>query len=91
MQRLIFFEHSGVLLPPGSRSRQAAACSLSLPYGSNRAPSFDCSRTLRIIYSCYYLCPITYQSRCSIVVSIPACHAGDPGSIPGNGAFWFIL
>ena len=25
------------------------------------------------------------QSRCSIVVSIPACHAGDPGSIPGNG------
>ncbi|URD97262.1 hypothetical protein MUK42_36925, partial [Musa troglodytarum] len=21
----------------------------------------------------------------SIVVSIPACHAGDPGSIPGNG------
>ncbi|URD74719.1 hypothetical protein MUK42_34979, partial [Musa troglodytarum] len=25
--------------------------------------------------------------RCSIVVSIPACHAGDPGSIPGNGVF----
>ena len=24
--------------------------------------------------------------RCSIVVSIPACHAGDPGWIPGNGA-----
>ena len=24
--------------------------------------------------------------RCSIVVSIPACHAGDPRSIPGNGA-----
>ena len=24
--------------------------------------------------------------RCCIVVSIPACHAGDPGSIPGNGA-----
>jgi hypothetical protein len=24
------------------------------------------------------------------VVSIPACHAGDPGSIPGNGDF-FIL
>ena len=21
----------------------------------------------------------------SIVVSIPACHAGDPGSIPGRG------
>ena len=27
-------------------------------------------------------------SRCSIVVSIPACHAGDPGSIPGNGDFF---
>ncbi|URD80770.1 hypothetical protein MUK42_10666 [Musa troglodytarum] len=25
------------------------------------------------------------RGRCSIVVSIPACHAGDPGSIPGNG------
>lgn len=25
------------------------------------------------------------KGRCSIVVSIPACHAGDPGSIPGNG------
>ena len=25
--------------------------------------------------------------RCSTVVSIPACHAGDPGSIPGAGAF----
>ena len=24
--------------------------------------------------------------RCSIVVSIPACHAGDPGSMAGNGA-----
>jgi hypothetical protein len=23
--------------------------------------------------------------RCSIVASIPACHAGDPGSIPGGG------
>ena len=28
---------------------------------------------------------LSQQSRCSIVVSIPACHAGDPGSIPGNG------
>jgi hypothetical protein len=26
------------------------------------------------------------RQSCSIVVSIPACHAGDPGSIPGNGA-----
>ena len=25
------------------------------------------------------------QVRCSIVVSISACHADDPGSIPGGG------
>ena len=25
------------------------------------------------------------QIRCSIVVSISACHAEDPGSIPGRG------
>ena len=34
------------------------------------------------------------QIRLSIVVSIPACHAGDPGSIPGDGAsfsFFVIL
>ena len=29
--------------------------------------------------------------RCSIVVSIPACHAGDPGSIPGNGAPCLVI
>ena len=28
-----------------------------------------------------------WQIRCSIVVSISACHAEDPGSIPGGGAF----
>jgi hypothetical protein len=31
------------------------------------------------------------QSRCSIVVSIPACHAGDPGSIPGNGDIFLLF
>ena len=25
------------------------------------------------------------------MVSIPACHAGDPGSIPGNGDFFFFF
>ena len=29
--------------------------------------------------------------RCSIVVSIPACHAGDPGLIPGNGASFLAI
>ena len=28
--------------------------------------------------------------RGSIVVSIPACHAGDPGSIPRLGDFLFV-
>ena len=28
--------------------------------------------------------------RGSTVVSIPACHAGDPGSIPGLGAFFLF-
>ena len=30
----------------------------------------------------------THQCRDSIAVSIPACHAGDPGSIPGRGALF---
>ena len=36
---------------------------------------------------------IISTSRCSIVVSIPACHAGDPGSIPGNGVliWWNVF
>ena len=29
--------------------------------------------------------------RGSIVVSIPACHAGNPGSIPGLGAFFSLF
>ena len=31
------------------------------------------------------------QIRVSIVVSIPACHAGDPGSIPGHGAYFYFF
>ena len=43
---------------------------------------------LGLFYLCYmYLLYISYINvRGSIVVSIPACHAGDPGSIPGRGA-----
>ena len=32
-------------------------------------------------------CAYLWQIRCSIVVSIPACHAGEPGSIPGGGVY----
>jgi hypothetical protein len=31
-----------------------------------------------------------YKFRDSIVVSIPACHAGDRGSIPRLGVFFFL-
>ncbi len=33
------------------------------------------------------------QIRDSIVASIPACHAGDRGSIPRRGVFlaWFVV
>lgn len=34
---------------------------------------------------------VKHQSRCSIVVSIPACHQGDPGSIPGNDVFSIFI
>ena len=34
-----------------------------------------------------YLSPAYMHIRCSIVVSISACHAEDPGSIAGGGAF----
>ena len=30
------------------------------------------------------------QFRCSIVVSISACHAEDPGSIPGGGVLQLV-
>ena len=36
-----------------------------------------------------YLAPARcYQIRCSIVVSISACHAEDLSSIPGGGDSW---
>jgi hypothetical protein len=37
-----------------------------------------------------YVVQVYEQIRDSIVVSIPACHAGDPGSIPGRGAFFLF-
>ena len=41
---------------------------------------------LRIYKYCDKNCG--HHIRVSIVVSIPACHAGDPGSIPGHGALF---
>ena len=46
------------------------------------------------MYVCMRVCVFVRWYGCvcfvilvSIVVSIPACHAGDPGSIPGREAF----
>ena len=45
------------------------------------------SSSLTFIYTVLALnCTI----RDSIVASIPACHAGDRGSIPRRGAFFFF-
>jgi hypothetical protein len=38
-----------------------------------------------------YFCPILYRILDSIVVSIPACHAGDRGSIPRRGELFVSL
>ena len=41
-------------------------------------------------FVCEMVCAMyTGRILVSIVVSIPACHAGDPGSIPGREAFVF--
>ena len=52
---------------------------------------WQCARKPILDVSVYRRAPIpkalpTPQIRCSIVVSISACHAEDPGSIPGGGA-----
>ena len=37
-----------------------------------------------------FTCDFSYQFRDSIVASIPACHAGDRGSIPRVGDIRFL-
>ena len=67
---------------------------ISLDVGTWEA--IECMQILKTYRKKYYLNKklngkYSQTSRCSIVVSIPACHAGDPGSIPGNGEFFVIL
>ena len=45
----------------------------------------DCSRVHVNAYQ--RVSHLECMIRCSIVVSISACHAEDPGSIPGGGVF----
>ena len=42
--------------------------------------ALDRPRSLHLVSTRFHV------GRCSITVSISACHAGDPGSIPGSGA-----
>ena len=68
----------------GSKPRSATFVSRSAVLGRHTfAPSLHSSSLLKILLSCLALC----QIRCSIVVSISACHAEDPGSISGGGVF----
>ncbi len=49
------------------------------------------SRVHNILNSMYIICEhLNNQFRDSIVASIPACHAGDRGSIPRRGAFFGV-
>ena len=54
------------------------------------ATAFSCLQHGVFLYEeKMYLPPATlYQILDSIVVSIPACHAGDRGSIPRRGDFF---
>ena len=59
---------------------------------------FECVEDDGVFGFCVWLLVVAFESSVkweegcglafldSIVVSIPACHAGDPGSIPGRGA-----
>ena len=48
----------------------------------------------RLVYRVHVSCALRDELlsvlRDSIVVSISACHADDPGSIPGRGVFCFL-
>ena len=46
-----------------------------------RSLEFPTSKQIKLLAFC-----LSCKIRCSIVVSISACHAEDPGSIPGGGS-----
>ena len=60
---------------------------LEVPAIRSRCGNVDC-----LGFKMKFMVKTYKQIRDSIVVSIPACHAGDPGSIPGLGvSFSFIF
>ena len=73
--------------PPGGSTHPSAPESGNIGPGSefrNTTNTVKCHNCFNLIanMSCR-----SHQIRGSIVVSISACHAEDPGSIPGRGAF----
>ena len=60
-------------------------CCLSVPTHILNLAGLDCSRLH--VNSHERASHPECMIRCSIVVSISACHAEDPGSIPGGGVF----
>ena len=59
--------------------------------GSNPSGSTFFHSELQAIFLLLPRVCTTSVFRDSIVVSISACHADDPGSIPGRGVFYFLL
>ena len=65
----------------------ATTMKVSMVDGASRA-SGDSVETYNACCAAYIGCvsaSLVTHRRHSIAVSIPACHAGDPGSIPGRG------
>ena len=58
---------------------------------SSADPTNDLANEVSITFKAVINMYTYKQIRVSIVVSIPACHAGDPGSIPGLGVLFFVL
>ena len=52
--------------------------------------SLNLTKIKKVINMFFKLKKVLYRFLDSIVVSIPACHVGDPGSIPGWGDSLFI-
>ena len=70
----------------GSVHESAGVVGCCVVYTVSVHEKCDCVRSFR--YVCELVCVVVDASvLVSIVVSIPACHAGDPGSIPGREAF----
>ena len=82
-----------LLWPPPTHSQAAEAEQKRLQSQLSEAlgrVSLAGGLSLPTFYSSNAPC-FCHQILDSTVVSIPACHAGDPGSIPGRGDLFFLV